>query len=194
MDNDFVLLRSQYLLKNSRIPVRQDIVRTPSGREIAYTVLEYHDAYAGVALTAPDRLLMVRVVRHPLGLGEKLWELPGGRLDGDEAPEECIRRELEEETGYVASDVQELLPVYFPEPSQSTEKLGLYLLRGLERTGRQQPEGEGLPEVGEFSLDEAYSMIFSGEIRSSWSVIGILAARLSQSVSGEIVPLQSTTG
>ena len=188
--NDFILLSSRYILEGSRIPVREDIVRAPSGRELTYTVLEYHDAYAGVALTTPDRLLLVRVVRHPLGLGQKLWELPGGRLDGKETPEDCIRRELEEETGYVASDVRELLPFYYPEPSQSTEKLGLYILQGLTQTGRQQPEGEGLPEVREFSFDEAYRMIFTGEIRSSWSVIGILAAMLSKSISGEVAPLE----
>lgn len=186
---EFRLVRSRKVYPHRPIPIREDLVETPFG-QVKYTVLEYHDAYAGVALTKEGKIILVKVVRHPIGLGYKLWELPGGRLDPGETPEQCVRRELEEETGYVAEHVTPLLPPFYPEPSHSTEKLGLYLMWGLTHTGRQVEESEGLPEVGVFSLDEALQMVLSGAIRSSWSVIGVLAAKVSLLEHGKVVPLE----
>ena len=155
------------------IPERVDTVELADRKRLPYTVLEYHDAYAAVALTDDSKIAMVRVPRYPIG--EYLWELPGGRHDPGETPEECVRRELEEETGFRAGHIESLLPVYNPEPSHSTEKLGLFFATRLARTGRVLAERDGLPVLGLFRIEEALEMIGNGEIRSSWSIIGLLA-------------------
>ena len=155
------------------IPERVDEVEAASGRKIAYTVLEYHNAYTAVPLTDEGKIVMVKVPRYPIG--SYLWELPGGKHDPGETPEECVKRELAEETGFQAGHIERLLPFYNPEPSHSTEELGLFLVTNLTRVDTAVPEREGLLPVGLFDLDEVLRMIGSGEIKSSWTVIGILA-------------------
>ena len=56
-----------------------------------------------VAITEENEVLMVRQYRHPVK--ETLLEIPGGFIDEGETPEEAMRRELKEETGYEFSSV-----------------------------------------------------------------------------------------
>jgi ADP-ribose pyrophosphatase len=168
------VLSSIRLIKDI-IPVSKDEVELESGKHIQYTVFEYHDAAAVVALNSDNKVLLVKVPRYPIK--RYLWELPGGKIDGIESPEACARRELEEESGYIAGQMEELI-VFYPEPSFSTEKLHIFLATNLVLTGRNIPENEGYCELKPFDLDTAIAMIFNGQINSSWSIIGLLTAKM----------------
>jgi ADP-ribose pyrophosphatase len=180
------------------IPVSKEEVELESGRHINYTVFEYHNAAAVVALTSDNKVLLVRVPRYPIK--QYLWELPGGKVDKDElrrdeklweesrhkSPEEkidaafeqCAARELEEETGYKPGRPIERLITYYPEPSFSTERLDIFLATELVKTGKAIPEKDGFCEVKLFDFQDSINMIFDGQIKSSWSIIGLLAAQL----------------
>lgn len=163
----------RYKLHKCLIPVREDEVELESGNRLKYMVLEYHNAVASVALTSDNKILLVQVPRYPIA--EYLWELPGGKLEPEELPEKCALRELEEETGYKANHIEELI-AYYPEPSFSTEKLYIFLATELSRSGTAVTEREGFAKVKLFSFDDALKMVFDGRIKSSWSMIGILFA------------------
>lgn len=165
------IISQNYKLDRYLIPVREDEIELESGDHIRHIVLEYHNAVADVAITGDNKILLVRVPRYPIE--EYLWELPGGKLDPEESPEQCALRELEEETGYKAGHIEELI-TYYPEPSFSTEKLYIFLATRLVRGGMAIPEREGFVQVKLFDFDEALEMVFDGKIKSSWSIIGIL--------------------
>ena len=93
------------------------------------------------------------------------------RLDDDE-PDECIRRETEEETGYVITNVQRIFQTYM-SPGSVTEILFFYI--GAYTSAMKVNEGGGIDgeniEVLELPFDEAYDMIRTGEIKDAKTVM-----------------------
>ena len=167
------VISRQKLFDKGSIPVWEDEIELEFGNRVKYTVLRYHNAACVVALTEENRILLVKVPRYPMK--QYLWELPGGKIDKSETALQCALRELEEETGYMAGKIKRLIE-YYPEPSFSTEKLEIFLATKISKTGGTIPEREGLCEVSFFNFDEALNMILNGQIKSSWSIIGILFA------------------
>jgi len=131
------------------------------------------------ALDERDRVLLIRQYRHPAqGL---LWELPAGLRDvTGEPPALTAARELAEETGYQAADWWVLADI-FSSPGISTERIRLYLARGLSLI----PEAERghIPQHEEahllvrwVPLDEAVEAILAGRLRNGVAGVGILSA------------------
>lgn len=147
-----------------------------------FTVEHKFFACSAVCLDKEGRLPLVRIPRFPLRDSEGdewSWELPGGRSREPEIPVECIARELREETGLVAESFDPILKdYYYPESSFGTEKLYLFLARNVQAVGQKVPETEGSPKLKWFDFDKAVDMVFEGQIRSSWTIIGILATKI----------------
>ena len=95
---EWTLLGSTYIHKGPWATLRADKCEMPDGRIVdEYYVLEYPNWVNAVALTEDGKVLMVRQYRHAAGVVS--LEIPGGVIDGDEQPEDAMRRELLEETG-----------------------------------------------------------------------------------------------
>ena len=111
----------EYVFRGRLISVK--VEETPRGpRE----VVEHPGAAAVLVLDAEGRVLVVRQPRE--AAGKALWEIPAGKLEPGEAPEEAARRELLEETGLSASTLVPLGVIY-PTPGYSGEVIHLYLAR-----------------------------------------------------------------
>lgn len=147
-----------------------------------FTVEHKFFACSAVCLDADQKVVLTRNPRFPLRdiPGDEFsWELPGGRSLESESPVECIRRELCDETGITADSFEPLLDSYFyPECSFGTERLYLYRAINPKCTREKEPEPEGVLETFWIDLDEAVEMVFRGKIKSSWTIIGLLAARM----------------
>ena len=119
-------LSSRTIIKDRWVDLRADSCVTPAGAKIApYYVLGYPDWVHVVALTADDRLVMVRQYRH--AVGEAVLEIPGGVIDAtDRDPQAAARRELAEETGYTARDWR-MVGSFFPNPATHTNRVHVAL-------------------------------------------------------------------
>ena len=163
---------SRYLFESPWYRLRQDELTLPGGQEITYTLVE-HPGYAMVVPWREDgAVLMERVYRHTLQ--QVNLECPSGGLDG-EPPETAARRELEEETGYLA-DHWEHLGRFFGSSGISDEHYHLFLARDLTRDGRMAREPTEQMELVEIPLGELREAVLRGELTDGPSALGILLA------------------
>ncbi|HKG05117.1 MAG TPA: NUDIX hydrolase, partial [Pedobacter sp.] len=90
-------------------------------------------------------------------------EIPGGVMDGDEAPEFAIRRELLEETGYSFS-VAELIATTYPNPATANNVTFTYLLTGGIKTDSQHLDEHEILNVEEYTLEEVKQLLKENKI------------------------------
>jgi ADP-ribose pyrophosphatase len=149
-------------------------VRLPNGVEVDLDVLRHPGAAAIVPVTDAGEIVLLRQFRHAAG-GE-LWEIPAGTLDAGEEPLDCARRELEEETGMRAADLVALGDVV-PVPGYSTERIHLFLARGLTRAEQGLDEDELISEVRAVPAAQALRWVADGTICDAKSAVAICRAR-----------------
>ncbi len=125
-------LASETVFKGRLMHVKRDRVRLPNGGESTREYIVHPGAVVVIPVFENGDLLLERQHRYPLH--RDFIELPAGKIDPGEADLTCAQRELEEETGYTASEWREVTTIY-PCIGYSDERLAFYLARGLD--GRQ---------------------------------------------------------
>jgi 8-oxo-dGDP phosphatase len=170
------VVASEQLLKNWLISVRSDTVQLPDHHQAERTVVTHPGAVAVLALDDAQRVLMIRQYRHPVG--RQLWEIPAGLRDtGGESPLQTAQRELLEETGYRAREWHTLVD-YFSSPGYSTERIRVYLARGLEQAedgGYEREHEEKFIVADWVPLAEATRLALAGKLHNGPAIAGVLA-------------------
>jgi len=166
------LIHSKKFFQGKIITVKQDLVLLENNQEACRDVVLHPGAVAVVAITNDDKLVFVRQYRYPVG--EALLEIPAGKLDSGEHPDDCARRELEEETGYTAGNIRKITSVY-TTPGFCNEIIHIYLATQLIKTAQCLDEDEFL-NIEYYTLAEAHQMINDGRIHDGKSIIGLLMA------------------
>lgn len=136
-------------------------------------VVKFGEAAAIIPLKDNGNVILIRQFRAPLN--KWILEVPAGRVEIDEKPEEATRRERIEEIGYGIRELIELASIYM-SPGYSDEILHIFLAKGLAYVGRRPLHGE-LIKVMEMGLDEALNRILSGEAADSKILVGILLTK-----------------
>jgi ADP-ribose pyrophosphatase len=172
MDFKETTIESKRVYEGRVLNLRIDTVELPNGRISTREVVEHKGAVAVVPMLDKEQIVMVRQYRQ--AAGRTLLEIPAGGLEIGEAPEDCARRELAEEIGYVPGKLTELFYSYLA-PGYSSEKLHTYLAEDLSPERRKCDSDEFL-EVVTVSLEEALQLIESREIADAKSICGILMA------------------
>jgi ADP-ribose pyrophosphatase len=103
-----------------------------------------------------------------------LYEIPAGRLNPGEDPRDCAARELKEETGCTAEQLEHLLTMY-TTPGFTDEKIHLFMATGLV-TGETKHEADEFLELHPMLLSRALEMIEAGEIQDSKTALSLLFA------------------
>lgn len=174
--------RSVERFRGAKSGMRTDWVRMPGaeGPEVVRRdYLEHPGAVGALALDDAGRVLLIRQYRH--AVAHQLWEVPAGVRDQDgEPPVRTAQRELLEEAGYRAERWHALAD-FFPSAGFSTERIQVFLARGLTEVPAAEIDFEGVHEEADLpiswlSLDEAAAAVLEGRLHNSVTVVGVLAA------------------
>ncbi len=170
--NPWTTLSSREIYLNPWIRVREDQVLKPNGSPGIYGVVEYRNRAVGVVPIDNDGYTwLVGQYRYTHNRYE--WEIPEGGCPEGESLEDCARRELLEETGLVASELEPLLLDIQLSNSIGNETAHLFIARGLTQE-TPQPEDTEQIAIRRLPLSEAIQMAATGQIRDSMSVIALL--------------------
>jgi ADP-ribose pyrophosphatase len=145
-----------------------DKVELPSGRTTLREIVSFPNTVTLIPVLG-DSIVFVNQNRYAVG-GEIL-ELPAGKVDNGESPDDTARRELEEETGFRCGDLKELLSFYVT-PGYSTEFMRLYIAREIERT-RAHPDSDEIIEPLIVPMDRARSMLLNGRLHDAKTILGL---------------------
>ncbi len=169
-------LHSQLAYDGRAVKLRVDTVQMPSGRETTREIVEHSDCVAIVAIDANDNVLLVNQFRKPVE--KELLEIPAGGIDPDEDPVTTVRREMQEETGYLPRKV-ERLGGFYAAPGYCTEYLHLYLPTDLIPSQLYAEDTESIKLVP-VPISQIPSLIASGSICDAKSIAGLLTFLESQ--------------
>ena len=165
-------ISSELVYKGNIINVERVTVELPNGKLATRDVVRNRGAAAIVPVTSDGCIILVEQFRKP---NERVFiEIPAGKLDEGEAPENCAIRELEEETGYRAESLKKILTLN-PTPAFADELLHIYIATGLTK-GEAKPDEDEFISAKSYPAKEVLDMIEKGIITDSKSVAGILLA------------------
>jgi amino-acid N-acetyltransferase len=162
---------SQQIYDGRAIKLRVDTVITPSGRKTTREIVEHADCIVAVPLDRDNNVLMVR--QHREAVGKNLLELPAGGIDDGEQPVDTVRRELQEEIGYLPQKIEKI-GGFYPSPGYTTEYLHLYLATDLEPKKLFAEDTDEI-DIVKVPLSQITDMIAKGEICDAKSIIGLNA-------------------
>lgn len=167
-------LTSEQVYDGIVVKLFSDQVELENGSKATREVIRHPGGVCVVALDESENVFVVKQFRYPFET--VLTEIPAGKLEYGEQPESCGRRELKEEVGAEAESF-EYLGCLYPTVAYDTEKIYMYLARGLSFSGQQLDEGEFL-DVDKIPLKKAFEMAMTGELPDAKTQLAVIKAYL----------------
>lgn len=164
------LIESKTVFQGRAVSLRIDRIRKKSGTETIREIVWHPDCIAVVVLDGQGNVILERQFRRPAG--KVLLEIPAGGIEEGEGPEAAVRRELQEEIGYLPGKVTRL-GGFYSTPGYCTEYLYLYLAEELQPSRLIADDTDEI-EIVRVPLGEIKDRIGSGEICDAKSVAGLL--------------------
>jgi ADP-ribose pyrophosphatase len=149
-------------------------VALPNGVVLEREVVRHPGAAAMVPFLDEDTVILIRQYRH--AVDRYLWEIPAGTLEKGENPMDCARRELVEEIGYEADELEKITEL-LPAPGYTDECIHIFSARRL-RISKQSLDDDEVLEAQAVAFDKAIDMIGKGDIQDAKSIVGLLLSRL----------------
>jgi len=152
-------------------PITQDTVEFRDGTQKKWIAVHFGEGVAVLALT-PERKLVL-TTQHLLGALEPVYVLPGGVVQQNENLEEAAKRELLEETGYVAERLESVFR-YNNMPAFSRGWVHLFLAENVTLIPQHTPDPNEITGVELLELDLAVEMAIRGDLKTSSTTMGVL--------------------
>lgn len=168
------VLSSEIVFSNKWCKIKKDSVKLPNGKVIDdYFITELGNIVMVFALTKDKHVVFVKQYRH--GVKKVLLELPAGIHEQDEVLEIAAKRELLEETGYVARDLIPLGRVV-DYPTKNSHHIDLFLTKDVVYQTPPIPEDTEDIEVVLIPLDNLLELIEEGGIFVTGTITCIIKA------------------
>ena len=173
--DDFKRLSRDLVQKGAIIDYYQDTVQVPNGNIVKWDFIKHNGAAAVVPVDEEGRLIMVSQYRN--ALDRYTLEIPAGGLNSpDEPTRDAAERELAEETGYHAEQIEFLISIR-TTVAFCNEKIDIYVATGLT-PGHQNLDDDEFVDVKAFTVEELLDKIYAGEIEDAKTISAILAYKV----------------
>ena len=172
MDFTEKTIASEMIYDGRILKFKIDKVELPNGETGERELVEHPGGVSVVAVDDDENIFMVEQYRKPYE--RNLLEIPAGKLDKNEDIEVCGRRELEEETGYVAENFEYLGECY-PSVGYTNEIIRIFLATGLSKTSQHLDDDEFL-NVYKLPIRDVIAKIMNNELADAKTVMGVLKA------------------
>ncbi len=164
------LVSSKQIYLGTTISLNEDIVELQDGQKTIREVVKHSDVVAMVAIDHQDNVLLVRQFRY--STGKSLLEIPAGGIETGEQPLDAVRRELQEEIGYLPRNIISL-GGFYAVPGYSTQYYHCYLTADLIPSQLTAEDTESI-ELVKIPLKQLEHRISSGEIGDAKSTAALL--------------------
>ena len=154
------------------LSVRVDKVRLPDGRITTREIAEHGASVCVVPVDPQGNVLLVRQYRKPVE--DQLLEVPAGGMEPGESPMQAAVRELQEEVGFNAREIQ-TLSSFWISPGWCTEFMHAFLATQLEPASLPADYDENIAVV-RIPWGEVDGLLQSGEIKDAKSIASLLLA------------------
>ena len=165
-------LETEEIYQGKVLNLRKDKVTTVNGGTSYREIIEHPGGVVMAAITEDDKMVMIRQFRK--AVEQVVFEAPAGKLELGEDVLTAAKRELKEETGYRAKQVDSM-GAYFSSCGYTSEILHLFLCRDLTLGQTEFDENEALV-VEEHPLTDLFQKVLSGEINDAKTALIILLA------------------
>ena len=153
--------------------VTREEVELENGEHV-YREVVYHHGGVCILAVKDHQIILVKQFRYPNRI--QTIEVPAGKLEKDEDPQDCAFRELEEETNNRARDMKFIMKV-LPSPGYTSEWLYLYEAIDFEEVNDALAgDDDEFIDIIKMDIDEAYQKVLDGEIVDAKTVIAIMYA------------------
>ncbi len=169
----FTILGQEKVYTGRAFDVERVSLRLPDGRQRSYDLVRHINSVTILPLDQNGNLLFVRQFR--IGVGDDLLELPAGMMEIDEEPRECAVREVREETGMAAGQL-ELLGDFYLAPGYDSEHMFVFLATDLYTDPLTQDADEFL-QLEVIPTAKAFEMAHSGQIHDSKTLASLMIAQ-----------------
>ena len=171
MESDWKVIQRELIFQNPWIELHQDKVETRTGKVMDYTWYKSTDVAVIVPFLEKDNLVMIRQYRYPLG--KVLLEFPAGHIEHGEAAANAAKRELLEETGYIAKSI-DYMYTYHPSVSKSSQLVYIFRACDLIKEKANHDGGEEIIRTEIISVEELENMIRQRRIKSAGTLLAYL--------------------
>lgn len=144
-------------------------VHLPNGRVSRQSLIDHKPTIAAVPIAPDGKIILLRQYRA--AVRDYLIEIPAGNVDEGETPEQCVTRELAEETGFSSRKVVKIYEGYLV-PGYGNEYMYFYLASDLYPSELPGDEDEVIEKFS-VTLDEALAMMERGEIQDSKTALAL---------------------
>ncbi len=166
-------MKSSIIYKGGIVDIYLDEVELPNRRIASRVKVSHPGAVCIVPVTETGSILLVKQFRYPVE--EIIMEIPAGKIDKNELPLECAKRELKEEIGATGGKIIHL-STFYSSPGFCNETMHLYMAENFKKGENCLEEDEFL-KVVEIKMEDALSFIESGKLKDAKTIIGILLTR-----------------
>lgn len=173
--NPWKTKQSSLVYETAWVKVMKNDVISPRGKDCVYSYVDKADSVGAVVVNANNEIYLVGQYRYPMD--EFTWEIIEGGIEEGESPLEAVKREIKEEAGLKASNHNLILEDFHIANGLTNERGNIFLVTDIIEEGAQSLDPTEKIVIKKVPFDEAVQMVYKGEIKDSYSIVGILLAK-----------------